>query len=33
VDRTVLIPHFNQLGASPAAGTIVFLEDATDAAE
>ncbi|HET6726315.1 MAG TPA: ATP-binding protein [Gammaproteobacteria bacterium] len=32
-DGTVLIPHFNQLGATTAAGTLAFLEDASDAAE
>ncbi|HET7371103.1 MAG TPA: ATP-binding protein [Gammaproteobacteria bacterium] len=32
-DGTVFTPHFNQLGPSAASGTLVFLEDATEAAE
>ncbi|HET7569234.1 MAG TPA: ATP-binding protein [Gammaproteobacteria bacterium] len=32
-DDTVFIPRFHRLGATPAAGTLVYLEDATDSAE
>ncbi|HET7587653.1 MAG TPA: ATP-binding protein [Gammaproteobacteria bacterium] len=32
-DETVFIPHFNQLGPTAAGGTLVFLEDASEAAE
>jgi two-component system sensor histidine kinase PilS (NtrC family) len=32
-DNTIFIPHFNQLGPTPAAGTLAFLEDASNAAE
>lgn len=32
-DELVLVPHFNPLGAHPGAGTVIFLEDGTQAAE